>query len=123
MQNSPDCAEMRPDLQKIPYADRICLFTQEYGHNNRRGSTRDQRRDTGAGHSQLKHIDQKGVQADIDDIHDHRGIHGHLGIALGPKQRRAAVVNRQKRIGQSRQEKINACVFHDALLYTLVDPA
>ena len=58
-----------------------------------------------------------GVAADIDDVHEQGGIHGNLGIAHGPEERGAAVINGNKGVGKRGNGKVGDGACHNGLLY------
>ena len=93
-------------------------FVQKRKQNDGRRSARHERRKRHSFDSSVKTVEQDRIAADIQNIDQKRDEHRHAGITLSAEQRRARVVQTDRRERKNRNKKIRAGSVHNAVVDT-----
>lgn len=94
--------------------DGVVVILNEPEHHDGAHRPREQRSEAGAHDAQAETVDGDRIAGDVDDVHQCRGEKRDARVAHRTIERRAGVIDRQKGIGEQRQEEVGLRIFHDA---------
>ena len=108
-------------MQQVVDVDAVAVLADEPGHEHRPGQPGEEGAEAGARHADVGAVDEDGVEADVDDVHQEGGQHGYLAVAHGAEEGSAGIVDGKQRVRDGGEEEIGHGGLHHVILQVAED--